>query len=183
VRGGNAASSPGAASLAALAVRTRQRYEQVRALPDQGKGIKPIMRQTGLAKETVRHFYRAATIDELLVKVRDGRPSLLDDHKPYLHHRWDQGCTNVRQLHAELKQRGYKGSYGTIRDYMLPFREAGAAPPAVPARPRPATSPAGSSPTGPTSTTGSPPSRPTTSPTCTPAPEASDTTTRPSSTG
>ena len=120
----------------ALAVRTRQRYEQVQALRAQGKGIKPIMRQTGLAKETVRRFYRAATVDELLAKVRDGRPSLLDDYKPYLHQRWNEGCTNVRQLHAELKERGYKGGYGTIRDYVLPFRQAGAAPPAVPGPPK-----------------------------------------------
>jgi transposase len=120
----------------ALAVRTRQRYEQVQALRAQGKGIKPIMRETGLAKQTVRRFYRAATADELLAKVKDGRPSLLDDYKPYLHQRWNQGCTNVRQLHAELKERGYKGGYGTIRDYVLPFRQAGAAPPAAPGPPK-----------------------------------------------
>ena len=120
----------------ALAVRTRQRYEQVQALRAQGQGIKPIMRQTDLAKETVRRFYRAATVDELLAKVRDGRPSLLDSVMPYLHQRWNEGCTNVRQLHAELKQRGYKGGYGTIRGYVLPFRQAGAAPPAVPGPPK-----------------------------------------------
>ena len=50
----------------ALARRTRERYEQVQALRGQGLGIKPIMRQTGLAKETVRRFYRAATAGELL---------------------------------------------------------------------------------------------------------------------
>ena len=94
------------------------------------------MRQTGLAKETVRRFYRAATIDELLAKVKDGRPSLLDDHKPYLHQRWNEGCTSVRQLHAELRERGYKGGYGTIRDYVQPFRELGAAPPAMPGPPK-----------------------------------------------
>ena len=125
-----------AAEESALAVRTCQRYEQVQALRARGKGIKPIMRETGLAKETVRRFYRAATADELLAKVRDGRPSLLDDYKPYLHQRWNEGCTNVRQLHAELKERGYKGGYGTIRDYVLPFREAGAAPTAVPGPPK-----------------------------------------------
>jgi transposase len=119
-----------------LAVRTRQRYEQVQALRAQGNGIKPIMRQTGLAKETVRRFYRAATVDELLAKVTDGRPSVLDDYKPYLHQRWNEGCTNVRQLHSELRERGYKGGYGTIRDYVLPFRQAGAAPPAVPGPPK-----------------------------------------------
>jgi hypothetical protein len=120
----------------ALAVRTRERYAQVQALRAQGKGIKPIARQTGLAKETVRRFYRAATVDELLAKVRDGRPSLLDDYKPYLHQRWNQGCTNIRQLHAGLCDRGYKGGYGTIRNHVLPFREAGAAPPAVPGPPK-----------------------------------------------
>jgi Transposase len=123
----------------ALAARTRQRYEQVQTLRAQGKGIKPIMRETGLAKETVRRFYRAATAEELLAKIRDGRPSLLDCHKPYLHQRWNEGCTNVRQLHVELTQRGYsgyKGGYGTIRDYVLPFREAGAAPPATPGPPQ-----------------------------------------------
>ena len=120
----------------ALAVRTRQRYELVQALRAQGKGIKPIMRETGLAKETVRRFFRAATVDELLAKVKDGRPSLLDEYKPYLHQRWNEGCTNVRQLHAELTGRGYQGGYGTIRDYVLPFRQAGAAPPAVPGPPK-----------------------------------------------
>ncbi len=120
----------------ALARRTRERYEQVQALRAQGLGIKPIVRRTGLAKETVRRFYRAQTAGELLAKTMDGRPSLLDDYKPYLHQRWNEGCTNVRQLHAELRDRGYRGGYGTIRDYVQPFRGLGAAPPAVPASPK-----------------------------------------------
>jgi len=108
----------------------------VQALRAQGLGIKPIMRQTGLAKETVRRFYRATTVDELLARTRDRRPSVLDEYKPYLYQRWNDGCTNVRQLHAELRERGYRGSYGTIRDYVEPFRDLGAAPPATPAPPK-----------------------------------------------
>jgi len=119
-----------------LAIRTRQRYDLVQSLKAQGMGIKPIKRETGLAKETVRRFYRADSVDELLAKVKDGRPSILDEYKPYLHQRWNQGCTNVIELHAELKDRGYTGGYGTVRDYMLPFRGAGAAPPAVPGPPK-----------------------------------------------
>jgi hypothetical protein len=42
------------------------------------------MLRTGLAKETVRRFYRAQTVDELLAKIMDGRPSLPDDYKPFL---------------------------------------------------------------------------------------------------
>lgn len=120
----------------ALAVRTRQRYDLVQSLKAQGKGIKPIVRETGLAKGTVRRFYYAETAGELLAKVTDGRPSVLDDHKPYLHQRWNEGCTSARRLHAELRERGYQGGYGAIRDYVLPFREQGAAPPAAPAPPK-----------------------------------------------
>jgi transposase len=131
-----AAAAEQRAADSALARRTRERYEQVQALRAQGKGIKPVMRETGLAKETVRRFYRAGSADELLAKIKDGRPSVLDEYKPYLHQRWSEGCTNVRQLHAELHGHGYRGSYGTVRDYVQPFREAGAAPPAVPAPPK-----------------------------------------------
>ena len=120
----------------ALAVRTRQRHDLVQSLKAQGKGIKPITRETGLAKATVRRFYHAASADELLAKLRDGRPSLLDDYKPYLHQRWNEGCTNARQLHAELRQRGYRGSYDVISDYVAPFRRDGAAPPAAPRPPK-----------------------------------------------
>jgi transposase len=125
---GPAADSP-------LAARTRQRYQQVQALKARGQGIRPIMRETGLARDTVRRFYRAATVGELLTKTKGGRPSLLDGYQPYLHQRWNQGCTSARALHAELKERGYQGSYDVIREYLAPYREPGTVPP--PAVPRP----------------------------------------------
>jgi hypothetical protein len=43
------------------------------------------------AKETVRRFYRASTVDDLLAKPRAGRASVLDEFKPYLHDRWNAG--------------------------------------------------------------------------------------------
>ena len=120
----------------ALAARTSQRYEQVQALRARGTGITAIMRQTGLARQTVRRFARAASVDELLAGAGRGRPSLLDDYEPYLRQRWDEGCTNARQLHADLRQRGYTGSYGAVANYVLPFRRAGTARPAVPGPPK-----------------------------------------------
>jgi Transposase len=120
----------------ALVSRTRQRYAAVHELLGQGKGIKPIMRELGLAKETVRRFARAASVEDLLAKARDGRPSVLDEFKPYLHERWNAGCTTVWTLFQEVRGRGYRGSYSTVRDYLQPFREAGVAPPAVPAPPK-----------------------------------------------
>jgi transposase len=117
-------------------VRTTARYEAVQALKAQGKGIKTIKRELGLAKETVRRFYRAASLEELLVKPRAGRPSKLDEYKPYLHQRWNEGCANVLELHREITALGYRGGYSVVRDYLAPFRAASAAPPATPAPPK-----------------------------------------------
>lgn len=120
----------------ALVRRTRERYEQVQALRAQGKGIKPIMRELGLAKETVRRFARAASADDLLAKARGRRPSVLDEFKPYLHQRWNAGQTSMLQLHAEIKAADYRGSYATVRAYLRPFRALGTAPAPVPAPPK-----------------------------------------------
>jgi transposase len=120
----------------ALASHVRERYEQVTALRGAGVAITAIARQTGLAQQTVRRYCQAASADELLAVILDGPPSPLDQHKPYLNQRWDEGCTSARQLHAELRGRGYRGSYPTVARYLQPLRELGAAPPAAPAPPK-----------------------------------------------
>ena len=97
----------------ALVRRTRPGMSEVQALLAQGKGIKPIMRELGLAKKTVRRFARAASAEDLLAKARGRRPSVLDDFKPYLHQRWNAGTTNALQLHAEIKAAGDQGSYAS----------------------------------------------------------------------
>lgn len=57
-----------------------------------------IVRELGLAKETVRRFYRITSVDELLAKPRTGRPSVLDEFKPYLHERGNAGVYNASVL-------------------------------------------------------------------------------------
>ena len=119
-----------------LVIRTRERHAAIHALREQGKGIKTIMRELGLAKETVRRFARAATVEELLAKPLAGRPSILDPHKPYLHKRWNEGCHSASQLFREIREHGYPGSLATVTDYLRPFRPLGAAPPAAPPPPK-----------------------------------------------
>ncbi len=114
-----------------MITRTKARYEAVQALKAQGKGIKTIQRELGLAKETVRRFYRADSVEELLARPRSGRPSVLDEFKPHLHQRWNEGATSALDLFAEVRAMGYRGGYGTVRDYLRPFRALGAAPPAT----------------------------------------------------
>ena len=119
----------------ARVVQARQRYEQVQALKDQGKTVTTIMRELRLAPGTARRYYHAASADEVVAGTLTGWPSKLDDHKPFLHQRWNSGCTNIGQLHREITARGYRGSYGTVYAYLRPFKGQ-AAPPAVPAPPK-----------------------------------------------
>ena len=121
---------------AALATRAAQRWELVQSLRARGKGIREVMQESGLSQATVRRYCRAATPGELAATA--GRRSLLDPHKPYLHQRWLQGETRARQLHEEIRARGYGGSFWTLRDYLRPHRQAGTVPPATAGPGRPA---------------------------------------------
>jgi transposase len=115
--------------------RTRQRFEQVQTLQAQGMGIKAIVRELGLARETVRRFTRARNVEELLATARVGsRPSVLDPFTDHLHQRWNEGCTNATQLFAEIQALGYRGTCATLRSYLRPFRTA-VGPPSAPVRP------------------------------------------------
>src|SRR3954468_20515811 len=87
------------------------------------------MRELRLAKETVRKFYRADSVDELLAAPRAGRRSILDRFKPHLHERLVAGHTNMLDLHREITAQGYRGSYSALRDYLAPLRASGQAPP------------------------------------------------------
>ena len=120
----------------ALVARSTARFEQIQTLKTQGKGIKAIMRELGLAKETVRKFYRASSVEEVTATSRVGRPSVLDGFKPYLHERFNAGLTNVSALFREIREQGYRGSRGTVADYLAPFRILGAAPAPTPAAPK-----------------------------------------------
>jgi hypothetical protein len=53
-----------------------------------------------------------------------------------VHQRWSQGCTDAARLWEELRDRGYRGSYATVRDHVRPFRSGGIPPAPVPAPPK-----------------------------------------------
>ncbi|WP_260684597.1 hypothetical protein [Rhodococcus sp. KBS0724] len=49
-----------------FAVRTKRRFEDVTTFKNEGIGISSIVRQVGLARETIHRFYYASSVDELL---------------------------------------------------------------------------------------------------------------------
>jgi hypothetical protein len=119
-----------------LVTRSTARFEQVQTLKAQGKGIKTIKRELGLAKEpcassTGRPAWRTSRRPH-----RAGRPSVLDEFKPYLHERFNAGVTNISALFREIRDQGYRGSLSTLSVYLAPFRAVGAAPAAKPAVPK-----------------------------------------------
>jgi transposase len=118
-----------------LVIRTRQRHAEIHQRLDAGESLSAISRVTGLDRKTVQRFARAGSAGELLGKATS-RESKLDEFKPYLHQRWNEGVTDAAALHAELQQRGWAGSEQTIRRYVRPFRQALAAPGPAPAVPK-----------------------------------------------
>jgi transposase len=112
------------------AVRARERHAAVHALVADGVGVKAICRQLNLARGTVRRFARAETVEELLTRNETGRrPSLLEQFKPYLHERFNAGCTNATVLFTEITARGYRGGPTLVRHYLHQFRTTARIPP------------------------------------------------------
>jgi transposase len=106
-------------------MRARERHTAVHALLVEGVAIREVCRQLGLARGTVRRFARANTVEELLTRNGTGhRASILEPFKPYLHQRWNEGCTNATTLFAEITTRGYRGGQNIVRQYLHQFRTA-----------------------------------------------------------
>ncbi|NDV10663.1 hypothetical protein GXW84_40785 [Rhodococcus sp. IEGM 248] len=72
----------------------------------------------------------------MLATPRAGRRTVLDEFTEHVHARWNDGCTTAVTLYDEIPALGYRGSYATVRDYLRPFRQIGAAPPATPKIPK-----------------------------------------------
>ncbi len=102
--------------------RTRDRHHTVHELLDRGHSQRAVAKELGLSRGTVRRFARAETADELSTGKWQGLPSILDPFKPYLHTRWQEGCTNARTLFEEIKAAGFSGQCTIVREYLRPLR-------------------------------------------------------------
>lgn len=101
-----------------LTERTEQRFADVVALEGQGLPISAMCRELGLARSTVRRFYRANDATELLGAPRAGRPRLVDEFFQYLHARFNYEQRSTSVLYEELRAMDYRGGYTTVRDYV-----------------------------------------------------------------
>jgi hypothetical protein len=115
--------------------RTRDQHAAVQTLREQGYSLRASARHLGITVRRVRQLVRAATWQELVADRWQGRYHLLDPYKEYLHHRWQEGCTNLVRLHAEITEMGYPGSYNSLCTYFRRFRQVKGRSPAQPAPP------------------------------------------------
>lgn len=100
--------------------RRQSRYEEVIKLHKQGTSQVAIAALLGLHRDTVRRYINAPAFPEI---VRPGKRSKLDPYKAYLQERWASGQCTVKQLVAELRERGYRQGETIVYDYLRSLRE------------------------------------------------------------
>ncbi len=106
-----------------FAERTRQKHARIHELLNQGYSQRGAARALGMTPRTVARFQKAARPEDLFRGQWQDRASKLDPFKPFLQQQWNEGCTNAWKLYEDIKAVGYQGSYGTVRDYLKPFRK------------------------------------------------------------
>ncbi|MFD9624213.1 transposase, partial [Streptomyces virginiae] len=113
-----------------LVARTRERHQQIHERIERGDSLRAIARDLQLSRGTVNRFARTADVNELLISAIH-RPTLIDDYRLYLHHRWMEGCTNASALTREIQRLGYQGDINTVRRHLKAYR-SGAIPATAP---------------------------------------------------
>nr|WP_281249921.1 ISL3 family transposase [Streptosporangium canum] len=119
-----------------VVTRTRERYLAVQRLLARGWTISAIGRELGLARHTAGRYARCENLHGLT--DRTIRTTRLDDYKPYLIQRWNDGCTDAARLFREIRARGYPGrTPQAVRRYLRPLRTVAGPVPAPPPVPKP----------------------------------------------
>jgi transposase len=111
---------PAAAEQPERRARRLARYEEVVALRAAGASLPTIATRVGLGPRTVQRWLQAGHFPER--QRRRERPGQAAPFAPYLRERWAQGCHNATQLYRELRERGYRGCYGSVAALVVPWR-------------------------------------------------------------
>lgn len=93
---------------------TDAQRDRVLALLRQGKTLRQIERETGHRRETIAAYARRARSGEVLA-FREPL-SLCEPHHDDIVGALEDG-RSLRSLHAELVERGFGGSYSTLKRY------------------------------------------------------------------
>jgi len=109
-----------------------QRYEQVRALRDQGFTTPAIVARVGLSRSTVNRFLAAPAFPERQRRCKEA--TKLDPYRAYLSEHWQEGAQRAVHLFRAITALGYTGSAASVYAYLTCLR-TGACLPATPVPP------------------------------------------------
>ncbi len=102
-----------------FAKRIRAGHATVHALLEAGHSHRSIGRRLHITHRTVKSLADTARPEDLFRgQWQHNRTSALDEYKPYLDERWDEGCANAWKLWEEITPLGYRGSYGIVSAYI-----------------------------------------------------------------
>ncbi|MGZ6190614.1 MAG: hypothetical protein ACXWM5_17380 [Vulcanimicrobiaceae bacterium] len=106
---------------------------EVEVLHRQGKGIREIARETGIARNTVRAVLRGQ--HDSRYGPREPRPTKLDQYKDYLRGRLERAGTvrlNATVLLREICARSYDGGITQLKEFLASIRPQAPAEPGDP---------------------------------------------------
>jgi transposase len=97
--------------------------QDIEELKRQGLSIRAVSRLTGYDRKTIRKYLIEP--DRVPVYGPGGKqPGKLKPFQPYLEERMRAGVWNARVLQRELRERGYRGSYTLLTDWLRPQRKS-----------------------------------------------------------
>jgi transposase len=96
-------------------------FQMVKSLRTRGLKVSEIMSQAGISRGLADMWLR---LEECPPRAkRTSRPGMAEDFREELWARWEQGQQEGKQLLAEIRQRGYVGSYASLMRFLAPWRE------------------------------------------------------------
>ena len=115
-----------------FAMLTKELQVEVEVLHRQGKGIREIARDTGIARNTIRAILRGLHDDQY--GPRGPRPTKLDAYRPYLRDRLERAGKirlSATVLLREIRAQGYEGGITQLKEYVSAIRPIDSADPIV----------------------------------------------------
>lgn len=101
---------------------TLDEYLEIQQLVRKGLSKAEVARRLGLDRKTVRKYLKAMS-GPPVGQNRRIRRRLLEQFGDYVGMRVAQGCTNGKVLLREIQEKGYQGSYCTLKHFLKPLRE------------------------------------------------------------
>ena len=98
----------------------QQLFDEIRTLFEGGSSIGEIAQKLGLGRRRVERWVRRIDLPDR--NTMASTPSAPAYFGVLLERRWAEGITKVRHLFAEIRHRGYTGSFSHLARFLAPWR-------------------------------------------------------------